>query len=314
MLNDKIYSVDLMWSRAGGDISLTDNFRKANAAFQKAFQVFTTPDATAYDVVQAPGIPAAGSSYDANFVAVYAGSARPQRQSPTYWIVTVDYNGEVSFGSGGNQNNQVQSPLFAPAVIDWDDVETELEIDEDFDGNPIVTANGEPINGVRRLFADQTVTIKKNMLTFNPYVQARYRHSVNSDSFLGWPAGTAKMMKLRANGVASPDVPGGGYYQVTAVIQFRYPYRTTSEKAWYARIRHEGYYKRIDSPGPPANGVQPTQIIHATRAGQPVNRPVLLDQDGYQVADVDPPSFPQAYWLEKKLYEPLSYNALGLLP
>ena len=322
MLNDKIYSVDLMWSRAGGDISLTDNFRKANAAFQRAYQVFTTPNATEYDVLQAPGIPAAGSSYDTNFAAVYAGSARPQRQSPTYWIVTVDYNGEVAFGSGGNQNNQVQSPLFAPAVVDWDDVEAELEIDEDFDGNPIVTANGEPINGVRRLFADQTVTIKKNMLTFNPYVQARYRHSVNSDSFLGWPAGTAKMMKLRANGVASPDVPGGGYYQVTAVIQFRYPYKTTPEKAWYARIRHEGYYKRVwknvDENGQPLDGK--TLVIRATRAGEPTARPVMLDMIGFEIRPTDPPdenTAPppiQAYWLEKKLYEPLSYNALGLLP
>jgi len=314
MLNDKIYSVDLMWSKAGGDFTLTDNFRKVQAGLQKAYQVFTKPEATTYDVLQAPGIPAAGSSYDATFSAVYAEIAKPQRISPTYWIVTVDYNGEVAFSSDSNSDNTVRSPIFARAVLDWDDVETELEIDEDFDGNPLVTANGEAINGVRRLFADQTVTIKKNMLTFSPYVQARYRHSVNSDSFLGWPAGTAKLMKLRASGVASPDVPGGGYYQVTAVIQFRYPYRTTPEKAWYARIRHEGYYKRVDLPGPPVNGVQPMQILHATRAGQPVSKPVLLDENGYQVADVDPPDFPQAYWLEKKLYEPLSYNALGLLP
>lgn len=314
MLNDKIYSVDLMWSRAGGDISLTDNFRKASAAFQRAYQVFTTPHATEYDVLQAPGIPAAGSSYDANFAAVYAGSARPQRQSPTYWIVTVDYNGEVAFGPDGNSNNQVRNPLFARAVVDWDDIEEELEVDEDYDGNPLVTANGEAINGVRRLFSDQTVTIQKNMLMFNPYVQARYRQSVNSDIFLGWPPGTGKMQKFRAKEVALPDVPGGGYYQVTAVIRFRVPYRTTPEKAWYSRIRHEGYYKRIDLPGPPVNGVQPSQIIHATRAGQPVSKPVLLDQNGYQVPDVDPPNFPQAFWLEKKLYEPLSYNALGLFP
>lgn len=327
MLNDKIYSVDLMWSKAGGDISLTDNFRKFTAAFQRAYQVFTIPEATAYDVLQAPGIPAAGSSYDDDFVAVFADAAKPQRQSPTYWIVTVDYNGEVAFGpadAGGNQNNQVRSPLLAPAIIDWDDVETELEIDEDFDGNPLVTANGEAINGVRRLFADQTVTIKKNMLAFNPYVQARYRHSVNSDIFLGWPPGTAKLMKLRANGVASPDVPGGGYYQVTAVIQFRYPYRTTPEKAWYARIRHEGYYKRIGlgAPNPDFPGTQypPYKVIRATRAGEPTAKPVLLNVFGWEIEPTDqpdpdtaPPPI-QAYWLEKKLYESLPYNALGLLP
>jgi hypothetical protein len=309
MLNDKIYSVDLMWSKATGDITLSDNFRKASGAFQKAYQVFTTPDAVAYDVLQAPGIPAAGSSYDANFIAVFANAARPQRISPSYWIVTIDYTGEIAFTSDQNQDNQVRSPLFAPAVIDWDDVETEEEVDEDFDGNPIVTANGEAVNGVRRKFADQTATIQKNMISFNPYIQGRYRQSVNSDTFLGWPAGTGKMMKLRAKGVASPDVPGGGYYQVTAVIQFRIPYRTTPERAWYSRRRHEGFYRRIAIPGG-----NTTKVIRATKAGEPTTKPVLLDENGFQLPDVEPPNFPQAFWRESKLYEPLSYNALGLLP
>lgn len=322
MLNDKIYSVDLMWSGLGGDITITDNFRKANAALQKVYQVFTTPDATLSDVVQAPGIPAAGSSFGSGFDYVFATQARPKRQSPVYWIVTVPYEGEISFGSGGpqgNQNNGVQSPLLAPAVIDYDDVEEELEIDEDFDGNPLVTANGEPINGIRRKFADQTVTIQKNMLTFNSYVQGRYRHSVNSDTFLGWPAGTAKMQKLRGKAVASPEVPFGGYYQVTAIIQFRYPYRTTPEKAWYSRSRHEGYYKRVFVPPGPNNPFGQI-VIRATRAGEPTAKPVLLDFLGQEIQPTDttdatsaPPPI-QAHWLEKKLYEPLSYNALGLLP
>ena len=317
MLNDKIYSVDLMWSGFGGDISITDNFRRADARLQKVYQVFTKPDATLNDVLQAPGIPAAGSSFSSEFRFVLAVQASIKRQSPVYYLVTVPYEGEVSLGSEGpssNQDNRVRNPLLAPAVVDFDDVEEELEIDEDFDGNPLVTANGEPVSGIRRRFADQTVTIQKNMLTFSSYVQARYRHSVNSDTFLTWPAGTAKIQKLRAKAVASPETPFGGYYQVTAVIQFRYPYRTTPEKAWYSRSRHEGYYKRVELPGPPVNGVQPTAIVRATRAGEPTAKPVLLDEKGFQLPDVDPPAQQAAFWQEKKLYEPLSYNALGLLP
>lgn len=311
MLNEKIVSVDLMWSKAGGDFGSTDNFRKFSGAINSAYQVFTTYQATLLDVLQAPGIPAAGSSYSADFPFVYAEQARPEKISPIYWIVHVAYSGEVNFGG---QNNQPQSPVLTPAVIDWDDVEVELEIDEDYDGKPIVTPNGEPINGVKRLFADQTVTIQKNMLIFNPFVQARYRQSVNSDPFVGWPPGTAKMQKLQAKSVRSSEVNGGGYWQVTAVIQFRYPYRTTPEKAWYSRNRLEGYYKRVSLPGPPVNGVQPSAIIRATRAGEPTAKPVLLDSQGFQLPDVDPPDPQTANWLEFKLYEPLSYNALGLLP
>ena len=318
MLNDKIYSVDLMWSGAGGDITISDNFRKAEAALVKNYQVFTTPDATLNDVLQAPGIPAAGSAFGSGFDYVYAVKARPKRISPTYWTVAVPYEGEVSFGiggPGGNQNNGVQSPLLAPAIIDWDGAESEEEIDEDFDGNPLVTANGEPINGIRRKFVDSVVTIKKNVLLWNSYVQGRYLHSVNSDLFLGWPPGTGKMTTLRASGVASPDVPLGGYFQVTCVVQFRWPYRTTPEKAWYSRHRHEGYYRRVIVPGAPPlpNGDPKTQIIRATRAGEPTAKPVLLDAQGFQLPDVDPPQQQTAIWLEKKLYEPLPYSALGLI-
>jgi len=311
VLTDKIVSVDLMWSKAGGDFGATDNFRKFSGAINSAYQVFTTYDATLLDVLQAPGIPAAGSSYSSDFPFVYAEQARPEKISPVYWIVYVAYNGEVNFNG---QNNQPQSPLLTAATLDWDDVEVELEIDEDYDGKPIVTPNGEPINGVRRLFADQTVTIRKNMLLFNPFVQARYRQSVNSDPFLGWPPGTAKMQKFQASAVRSSEVNGGGYWQVTAVIQFRHPYRTVPERAWYSRVRLEGYYKRVNLPGPPVDGVQPSAIVRATRAGEPTAKPVLLDAQGFQLPDVDPPDPQTANWLEIKLYEPLSYNALGLLP
>ena len=308
-MSNKVISVTKMYSKVGGDFSLTDNFRTAEANLQDAYQVFTTPDATIDDVLQANGIPAAGSSYSSDYPYVFAETARPQRISPVYWIVNLAYRGEIKLGSGSGSSNPSQSPLLTPAKIDWDDVETELEIDEDVEGKPIVTRNGEAINGVKRLFADQTVTIRKNMLFFSPYIQAAYRQSVNADLFLGWPPGTGKMTKFSASSVKSPDVGGGGYWEVSATIQFRYPYRTTPEKAWYARVRHEGFYKRAFT-----QVGRTTQTVRAMRGGEPVAKPVLLDENGFQLADVEPPSTVQAHWLEFKLYNPLPYGALGLLP
>jgi hypothetical protein len=308
-MSSKVISVTKMYSKVGGDFSLTDNFRTAEANLQDAYQVFTTPDATIDDVLQANGIPAAGSSYSGDYPYVFAEAARPQRISPVYWIVNLAYRGEIKLGSGSGSSNPSQSPLLTPAKIDWDDVETEMEIDEDVDGNPIVTRNGEAINGVKRLFADQTVTIRKNMLFFSPYIQAAYRQSVNADLFLGWPPGTGKMTKFSASSVKSSDVGGGGYWEVSATIQFRYPYRTIPENAWYARVRHEGYYKRIFTQNTGSN-----QIVRAMRGGEPTVKPVLLDAIGVQIPDVEPPNTVEAYWLEFKLYNPLPYGALGLLP
>lgn len=308
-MSDKIISVTPMWSRVNGDFRLVDKFRKGEAKFESAYQVFTKPEAEFDDVIQASGIPAAGSAYSLAYPYVFADQAIPVRISPVYWIVTVNYQGEIKIGP----SNQSQSPLLAPPKIDWDDVETEEEIDEDYDGNPIVTKNNEPIQGIRRLFADQTVTIRKNMLLFNPYVQALYRESVNSDLFLGWPPGTGKMQKLQGVSIKDSTVGGGGYWEVTAQVQFRFPYRTTPDKAWYKRVRHEGFYKRVDLAGPAAPGQLDYQIIRAMRNGEPTTRPVLLDAEGYQIPDVEPPNTVQAHWLEFKLYNPLPYGALGLL-
>ena len=297
-----------MWSKPTTSASASDNFRKFQIKLQRAYQCVTSPDETESGVyngtdLQGNQLPQLGARFGLDYPFAYADNISIERTSPILFIVTVDYTGELGPGDSNNENN----PLFAPPRIDWDDVESEQEIDEDFDGNPIQTINGEPIEGVKALIPDQTVAIKRNMLLFNPYVQARYRRAVNSDIFLGWPPGTAKLMKLSASNVPNDQ---GGYWEVSAQIQFRYPYRTTPEKAWYSRVRHEGYYERVEAIGPGS----PTRIVRAVDANkEPVTKPVLLNARGFRIPGVEPGEVQTAHWLEFKLYDSLPYSALGLL-
>lgn len=303
-----IVEFSLMWSKPTSSASASDNFRKYQIKLQRAYQCVTSPDETESGVyngtdLQGNQLPQLGARFGLDYPFAYADNISIERPSPILWIVTVDYTGELGPGESNNENN----PLFAPPRIDWDDVESEQEIDEDFDGNPIQTINGEPIEGVKALIADQTVAIKRNMLLFNPYVQARYRRAVNSDIFLGWPPGTAKLMKLSASNVPNDE---GGYWEVSAQIQFRYPYRTTPEKAWYGRVRHEGYYERVELSGPGAG----TKVVRAVDSNkEPVTKPVLLDENGFRIPGVEPGEQQTAHWLEFKLYDSLPYSALGLL-
>lgn len=303
-----IIEYSLMWSKPTASASASDNFRKFQIKLQRAYQCVTSPDETESGVyngidLQGNELPQLGDRFGLDYPFAYADNISIERPSPILFIVTVDYTGELGPGDSNNENN----PLFAPPRIDWDDVETEQEIDEDFDGNPIQTINGEPIEGVKALIPDQTVAIKRNMLLFNPYVQARYRRAVNSDIFLGWPPGTAKLMKLSASNVPNDQ---GGYWEVSAQIQFRYPYRTTPEKAWYSRVRHEGYYERVELSGPGAG----TKVVRAVDSNkEPVTKPVLLDQSGFRIPGVEPGEVQTAHWLEFKLYDSLPYSALGLL-
>lgn len=287
-----IISVDKMWSRTSSDANYSDNFRRLDIGFEEAYQVLHDPNEPAVNIYQAPGIPAAGSSYP-GFPFVVAETATIETVSPIFSIVGVKYRGEV--GPGGPA---APSPLLAPPKIDWDDVETEEEVEEDWDGFAIRTVNGEQYKGFRRPIADQTVTVRRNFALFNPYVQARYRQSVNSDTFLGWPPGTARIVKFSASNVIDKTL---GYWEVTCTIQFRYPYKTTPDKAWYKRVIHEGLWERVGSG---ANA----RIRIAQVEGKDVTKPILLDANGYRL-----PDGALAVFLEFKIFDTLPFNALGLL-
>lgn len=300
-LRPNILEVTLMWSAPAYSITTSDNFRKTNAKFQKVFQVVTKPEAVAADLYFDERFPSPADSFSEDFPFVAAEAMSVDQISPIFWMATVDYNGEIAYEEGQSD----PSPLFAPPRIDWDDVETEEETDEDFDGKPIQTKNKEPIEGVAALIPDQTVTIKRNLLLFNPYVQARYRRSVNSDLFLGWPPGTAKLVKLSASNVVTKEL---AYWEVTGQVRFRFPYRTTPEKAWYKRVRHEGYYERVTVSG------GETKIVRAVDDNkEPMTRKVLLDAQGFRLAEAAEGEEQIAHWLEFKLYDSLPYNALGLI-
>lgn len=289
-----ITSVDKMWSRSSSDATYSDNFRKLDVGFVEAYQVLHSPNEPILNIYQAPGIPAARSSYP-GFPFVVAEQAQVERVTPIFSIVTVNYKGEI--GPGGPNNDP--NPLFSPPKIDWDDVETEEEVDQDYNGSAIVTANFEPIEGVKRPIADQTVTIRRNFASFNPYIQAVYRQSVNSDFFLGWPPGTARLIKFSASNVIDRQF---GYWEVTATIQFRYPYKTTPDKAWYKRVLHQGLYERVNSGGS-------FRIVRAVDEDKkPVNKPVMLNANGYRV-----PNGGSAYWLEFQVFGSAPYGALGLI-
>lgn len=281
----------LTWSGSSSTSTLNNNLRTLDYQPVEVYDVTCTPDAIDLDVYTAAGLPVPGQLYH-NLPGVFAKGAKATCISPVLWKVAIEYTGFAD--PTGIQN----SPLLIPALLGYDDVETEEEIDEDFDGNPIMTACFEPVRGIKSVFCDRVITIKKNWPVFNDYVASAYRRSVNSDTFLGWPPGTAKMMRLAAQQVKD------SYYEVTAVVQCRIPYRTTAAKAWYARWVHEGFWhKKLIGSGPEF------QIVRALTEGQPTEEKVLLDANGFRLPDGNTP-----VWKETKRYNSLPFNALGLLP
>jgi len=277
-----------MWSRNDSEAS-SENGIKKYLSFREGYSVTLDASDPIETVYQAAGLPLVGYSYP-TYPTIFCKSLKPDRQSPILAFVDVKYSGEFSPSA-----NVPGSPATsAPPEISWSDVESDDAVDEDWYGKPVVNANREPIDGGLKIkVVDQVLTVKRNFLAINTYAIRQYRRAVNSDWFAGWPPGTARLVRFNAKQVIN-------YWEVTAQIQFREPYRTTPEKAWYRRVLHQGYYIRSVANGP---------IFRAPDdLKESAGKPVLLRPDGTHETNQA-----NANWLEFKVFGELPYNQLGLL-
>lgn len=207
------------------------------------------------------------------------------------------YKAVVSYSSPKAPSDDEETPpTELPVEITWASVTTQAETTVDYDGNAIVNdGTGEAIFGVTRDVSDLQGTFTKNFLTFNPSSIYLFNNKVNSDTFVGFPAGTARITNISATNEIKDDIP---FWKVTVVISFRAPYATTDDKAWYVRTLRQGYRVKVGS-----------QIVDAVDSfKQRVTTPVRLSSTGTQLAVGDASEFK-----EIKVYGSTSFSALGLL-
>lgn len=294
----EIYDVRRMWSTQTSDAKADDRYRTVQLGFVDQYQVFASPDTTLLEIYQAPGIPAVGSSYP-GIPTIYANRGVPKRISPVYWHFPITYEGEVSLTAA--QNGVPGPATDARPLVDYGVRTVEMEVDEDYNGRPIQTANGEQTK-LRKMFRERVITITRNMPFFDTYLSSLYDDATNSDTFMGWPPGTVTV-ELTAQNVYDKDI---GYWRVRGVFYCRRPYRTTPAKAWYGRWRHEGFYERLDNAGPGPAGSRIVRAVDGNK--EPTTKPVLLNEQGYRITDSN-----SAYWVETQLYGSLPFNDLGLI-
>jgi hypothetical protein len=302
-----------MWSRQNSNADTTDNFRKLKVGFTEAYQVLHDANSTDLDIYSAQGLPYVGQRYSGtDFVLAKRGAI--QRVGPIFSIVTINYEGEVApvtgggGGGGSSSNSPSSSPINNTPLVDWSNVISSEEIDVDRNGLPLTNVISDPVKGLKKLIVDQVVTIQRNFLDWNTYLQSRYMDATNSDEFLGWPPGTGKVMDLTANNVIGQT---NGYWKATLKVQFRIPYRTTPERAWWLRYLNEGYYEYFEEvQGPPnQDGVYPPNKIRIVdEHKKPITKPAMLDQFGKKLTDIN-----AAVWIERQIYDSLPLNSLGFI-
>ena len=274
--------------------------------------VSSVPISTLAQVASSPDAPKIGDSHPAIFFARVRDVSYSQ-EGPSYGRITAEYEVPTFDPETGD------NPLLAPPDINWDTVQTEEPIDEDIYGRRIATVNGEPITGLTETVFDLSVTITRNLATFNPAAIYLFLNKVNSGPFLGFPPGVALCSSISASSVSDGDF---NYFRVTVQFIFRTPYRTTPEKAWFKRVRHEGTLVREE-----VEDVLDTTREVIRRAvdddGLPVTQPVPLDERGKEITlpppppdGYDPQNIPpelEGYFLEFETKFAVDFNQLGLL-
>jgi len=286
-----------MWSRQGSTYQ-TDGL-KSTVTFQRAFTVLLDASDNLDVAYSSAGLPPVASYYPgSNFI--IAKDYTVERLSPIMVMVIVNYEGEIGLTSDPTGG----SPIDSGYSIRWGTTVEDLEIDEDWNGEPLVNANDEPITGIREKFYDDVVYITRNFLGINRYALRAYRRAVNSDVFLGWPPGTARLIEDESEAVFQNGVIA--YWRVRAAIQFREPYRTTADKAWWKRVRHEGFTERDARDETPH-----TAWDLGTKS--PSTTPVLLKIDGTRLDPLSQSVGGGAHWLQFQTLDSLPFSALGLV-
>jgi hypothetical protein len=225
------------------------------------------------------------------------GGIKVVRESPILYTATAAYRSpELSPTDTGNETVE---PWNGKATVSYRSVSGTAEVDEDYEGNAIVNpGTNEPVSGVTRKVSDVLAIIKRPFLVFSGPVIRQFMDQPNSDAYLGFPPGEGLVQVIHAD----PDSYGGlEYYNVTAEVLFRTPYRTTSEKAWYHRRTIKGYYEVVT----PDSG--PQKIVRCVDSEKQFEtQPVLLDASGQRLQDGANPEF-----AETKLYGSIAYSGMG---
>lgn len=230
------------------------------------------------------------------------------RRGKLMFEVTADY-ASAPYKEGSE--NGTQTPLSQPTIISYFTITSEEPIEDDIDGQPIATANGEPFEGITRPISDLGVRLQKNFGTFDPASFYLFIDCVNSDTFLGFPPGTLRIANISADEQFYTDDDGNEvpYWSVSVEIHARKPYRVEPAEAWYKRIRHEGYQVRYPDPFNSGDLLDP---VRATVEGIPTTKPVLLNEDGTQKPiQTPPPPSVEADYLLFKVFADVSFASMG---
>lgn len=297
------FEVTERWSTPTSAGSSDDEGRNLQADATRSFQIVApnagySPVLVRHTLMATGKLPQIGSTHPEHSYLICR-EVEVGQSGPIYFEASARYR---QIGSANGED-----PTGQPPDIQYSHIVTEEAIDEDADGKPICTVLGESFDPpLTRPFADLFIRVTKSVLDFNPLLASAYMHKVNSDEFLGLPPGTLLVEEFSASSVITQTESGiVAYWRQTIGIHVRRGApRTSDARAWWKRVRAEGFYIKVDIP---VFGL--VKALARDEAGEPVSKPVLHKvDDGTEITD------PQdAEWYEFKVFESIPFQPLSFI-
>jgi hypothetical protein len=237
----------------------------------RQFVAVTTADEGSYAVSTAAGIPSIGAAHPEDPVALCVDvDSKPHAGERDKWIVNLKYTNDLP-----EEDIDDDDPTSARPKSSWGADDFSRFVSEDRDGAAIVNKAGDRYEDpIEIIDTFPTLTITKNLNSFNVSTVFAYNNSTNSDTFKGAAPGT-----LRVKITASEEWRGDAAYWATSYV-FRY-----NPNGWQPSILEQGLYQKIPSIYGPTifSKVPCTEKGKGASDSDKVTVPVPLDANGVQI-------------------------------
>lgn len=274
---------------SSGLTTSVDDQGRTSATATRVFNVFTQYGTDTDLMVKLdPRLPIEKTRHPM-FPLLFCSGVTMSRKGVLHWEVTANYQSPP-------YRDKENGPLSQPTEVETFTITNEEAVDTDINGRLLTTANNETYQGVTKALSDLGIRLSRNFAFFDPATFYTYINAVNADTFFGFPAGVLRVVNISATQQYYEDFP---YASVSVEIHARRPINIPAEKAWWKRIKHEGFYVRASRTS--------NRITRATdSAGKPVVTPVPLDDYGVKLAESADPT-----WRFFQIYDTVSFSSMG---
>jgi len=241
-----VIDVTKMWSAQTFSGSSKDG-KTYNVAYGGCYQILHEKDTTKDEILQHADMPQLRSNYsDASGEKqwVFLTNIDIVPKGPTFSLANVKWEGEAG------PTPEEENPWNVPPEIEIGSIEANEATDVDGWGIPLCNINGEPVEGLTRPISDYYLNVARNYQEINLVAVNQYLDSTNSDEIFlpgagSFVAGTGHLKSFTAKPVFKKDFREIAYWKVNARIEFRMPYNTTADRAWWHRYRNDGRLERV---------------------------------------------------------------------